>query len=58
MKSKTSCPGKPELLKHQPIGIYHCEYCFAMVLAGMPHPTDKDVKEQGDIPYADQKRNR
>jgi DNA-binding LacI/PurR family transcriptional regulator len=48
MTNKTSCPGKPELLKGQPIGMYHCEYCGAMVLAGLPHPTDEQVKEAGD----------
>lgn len=34
---KTKCPGKPELLEGTPIGMYHCEYCCAMVLAGYPH---------------------
>jgi hypothetical protein len=48
---KTSCPGKPELLKGQPIGMYHCEYCGAMVIAGLPHPSDAEVYCQGDTPY-------
>ena len=31
------CPGKPEDLKGQPIGMYHCEYCGEMQIAGMEH---------------------
>jgi hypothetical protein len=31
------CPGKPEELKGQPIGQYHCEYCGEMQIAGMEH---------------------
>ena len=33
-----TCAEKPELLKGQPIGQYHCPDCGAMVLAGMEHP--------------------
>ncbi|MCK5017412.1 MAG: hypothetical protein KAS32_10130 [Candidatus Peribacteraceae bacterium] len=32
------CNEKPETLKGQPIGQYHCPDCGAMVLAGLPHP--------------------
>ena len=32
------CDEKPEKLKGQPIGQYHCPDCGAMVLAGLPHP--------------------
>jgi hypothetical protein len=53
MDSITSCPGKPEELKGLPLGMYHCEYCGAMVIAGLPHPTDEQVREQGDIPYCE-----
>jgi hypothetical protein len=31
------CPGKPEDLKGQPIGMYHCEFCGEMQLAGVSH---------------------
>ena len=31
------CPGKPEDLKGQPIGMYHCEFCGEMQLAGETH---------------------
>lgn len=31
------CPGKPEELKGQPIGMYHCEFCGEMQLAGASH---------------------
>jgi hypothetical protein len=30
-------PFDPPQLYGQPIGQYHCPYCGAMVLAGMPH---------------------
>ena len=33
-----NCAEKPEALKGQPIGQYHCPDCGAMVLAGLPHP--------------------
>ena len=32
------CPHKPEELKGQPIGMYHCPICGEMVLAGVKHP--------------------
>jgi hypothetical protein len=50
----TSCPGRPDLLLGQPIGMYHCEFCGAMVLAGVPHPSDEDVREQGIPAYGDE----
>jgi len=31
------CPGKPEERKGQPIGMYHCEFCGEMQIAGLPH---------------------
>ncbi len=49
----TSCPGKPEDLKGAPIGMYHCEFCGAMVIAGLPHPTDDDVRFTGLTPYGE-----
>ena len=33
----SNCHEKPELLKGQPIGQYHCPDCGAMVLAGIEH---------------------
>lgn len=33
----TDCQEKPELLRGQPIGQYHCPDCGAMLLAGIPH---------------------
>jgi len=33
-----NCLEKPELLKGQPIGMYHCPDCGTMVLAGIQHP--------------------
>lgn len=32
------CVEKPELLRDQPIGMYHCPDCGAMVVACIPHP--------------------
>jgi hypothetical protein len=31
-------PWDPQQLKGVPMGQYHCPYCDAMVLAGLPHP--------------------
>lgn len=33
-----NCAEKPEKLKGQPIGQYHCPDCGAMLIAGMMHP--------------------
>ena len=49
-----SCPGRPDLLKKMPIGMYHCGWCGAMVIAGLPHPSDESVREGGSTPYIDQ----
>ena len=35
--NKWPCPGKPEELAGQPIGMYHCEFCGEMQLAGVAH---------------------
>jgi HAD domain in Swiss Army Knife RNA repair proteins len=31
------CPGKPERMIGQPLGMYHCEYCGEMQIAGVSH---------------------
>jgi hypothetical protein len=31
-------PWDPQQLKGAPLGQYHCPYCGAMVMAGLPHP--------------------
>lgn len=33
-----NCIEKPELLINQPIGMYHCPDCGAMLIAGFTHP--------------------
>jgi hypothetical protein len=33
-----NCAEKPGLLAGQPLGMYHCPDCGAMVVAGVPHP--------------------
>ena len=35
------CPREPEHLVGVPIGMFHCEVCGIMVVAGLPHPTIK-----------------
>ena len=52
--SEVSCPYEPREMKG-PIGMFHCPECGAMVLAGLPHPTDENVLEQGIEPYGKQK---
>lgn len=34
----SNCNEKPESLLGQPLGMYHCPDCGAMVIAGIPHP--------------------
>lgn len=36
-KNTWPCPGKPENLAGQPIGMHHCEFCGEMQVAGTPH---------------------
>ena len=36
-KHRWPCPGAPVALAGQPLGMYHCEYCGEMQLAGTPH---------------------
>lgn len=35
-------PWEPEQLTGAPMGQYHCPYCGAMVMAGMPHIDYRD----------------
>lgn len=51
---ETSCPGRPDLVSDStPLGMYHCEYCGVMVIAGLTHPNDDDVRDQGILAYKD-----
>lgn len=36
-------PWEPQQLVSAPIGQYHCPYCGAMCLAGLPHPDYRDL---------------
>lgn len=38
-------PWEPQQLAGAPIGQYHCPWCGAMVLAGVPHPDYRDLNE-------------
>jgi hypothetical protein len=49
-KHTWSCPGKPEELKGQPIGMYHCEYCGEMQIAGLEHVAPQ-FPEQWEEPF-------
>ena len=44
------CPGDPEALKGMPIGMYHCEFCGEMQLAGVPH-LPPQFPEQWEEPF-------
>lgn len=49
-----SCPHNPEETKGA-IGMYHCPDCGVMVLAGLIHPNDAEVRGiYGLTPYAEQ----
>jgi hypothetical protein len=37
MGERCPWPWEPQQLVGAPIGQYHCSYCMAMVMAGMPH---------------------
>jgi len=39
----SNCKEKPEKRIGDPIGQYHCPYCGAMVIAGVPHPDMCDL---------------
>lgn len=50
-KSTWPCLGRPEDLKNQPIGMYHCEFCGEMQLAGTPHlPPQFPDQWEGPLP--------
>lgn len=38
MLTRGECPMPIELLKGIPLGMFHCELCGTMVVAGIPHP--------------------
>lgn len=42
-------PLEPIQLGGQPLGMSHCSYCGAMVLAGVPHPDYRDFND--DVPF-------
>lgn len=42
-------PWEPQQLRGAPLGQYHCGYCGAMVVAGMPH-LDYREGDDGDLP--------
>ena len=39
-------PWEPQQLIGVPLGQYHCPYCGAMVIAGVPHPDYRHVGEE------------
>ena len=53
-----TCPYDPMEMAGQPIGMFHCEFCGEMVVAGLPHPdysTLDDLTEEDFVgaPVAD-----
>ncbi len=53
-KNTWPCPGKPEELRGQPIGMYHCEFCGEMQLAGVPHlPPQSPAQWEEPFPKVD-----
>lgn len=38
-------PWDPQQLKGAPMGMYHCPYCGAMCVAGLPHPDYRDLDQ-------------
>ena len=39
------CPYPPEHLLGVPMGMHHCPLCGEMVIAGLPHPRQKDIED-------------
>jgi len=52
MFKEGKCPRDPEHRIGVPIGMYHCEVCGIMVLAGCPHPPIKWIGDY-ETGYAD-----
>lgn len=44
MGERCPWPWEPQQLIGRPIGQYHCGYCGAMVMAGMPHIDYADME--------------
>lgn len=40
-------PWEPQQLVGAPLGQFHCSYCGAMVLAGIPHLDYSDIDREG-----------
>lgn len=45
MGERCPWPWDPQMLAGKPIGQYHCPYCGAMVIAGIPHTDYHEVDE-------------
>jgi hypothetical protein len=39
-------PWEPQQRVGWPVGQYHCSYCGAMVIAGIPHPDYSESEEE------------
>ena len=54
-KNTWPCQGTPEDLAGQPIGMYHCEFCGEMQLAGVPHlPPQFPSQWEGTFPKVEE----
>jgi hypothetical protein len=53
MLKSGKCPREPEHLQGVPLGMFHCEVCGMMVLAGLPHPPIAWIGDDLKTGYAD-----
>ena len=44
MGERCPWPWEPQQLVNVPLGQYHCPYCGAMVIAGVPHVDWRDLE--------------
>lgn len=49
-------PWGPQQLAGAPLGQYHCEFCGAMVCAGVPHPDYTGLDEQLQAYFEEEER--
>lgn len=52
-KNDDECSEHPEMLKGAPLGMYHCPVCMEMMVAGLRHPTKKEIREMNEELIAD-----
>jgi hypothetical protein len=53
MGERCPWPWEPQQLVGVPLGQYHCPYCGAMCIAGIPHVDYRDDAEPKRLPTSD-----